>query len=994
MFTIIDVLTRAVGRMWSDKIGSLVGTEGELLSRQILEALANSVWQGIALSLVVWVVLRSLPSINSVTRHAVWLGTLVAIALLPVAGGQLISMSQPFDTGSGSVQAPTVVSGGHELTASPRSSTLLSRAPANPSASANRLQGSGEITEHPVISKKPLRVHVPTAAESVRPNTVPVTPLGTGARFNIQGGLWTVGLVLVWALIVIYRLCRLAGSLIGIRQLKRNSGPLAPRLEARLGRVVSRAHPRRAVALAYTDDLDVPAVLGLGTPTIVLPRAIISALSPEELDQIVLHELAHINRWDDWTQLGERLIAAFLFFHPALRMISKRLTLEREIACDDWVLSRQHNPKPYAICLSKLLELRLSPQRALPIPGAFLTKQQIVRRIEMILNKKRNANTRLSRTSVLLGALLLVAGVIQAAYMNPVIAVAAPPEPEPSARLVPVPQLPSAPTLAPIAPLAPLPSLRPVARVPYAVLAAPAAPVAEEPFALAYRYYAQAGTREEQRALMEDQRQAMREQQRELRNQQREIQRELREAQREARRDYSSYSRNRSSSGGSWNVFNNFDWGFNGTTITTDDDLTSFSWSRGSHRIRVELEGEVEFTKDDADIASIGGGGYFLIQEKKGRDSRELEVASNRGGSLEYYYFEQRREAEFDDEARAWLAEILPFVIRQSGMGAESRVHRLLGEGGVDRVLEEISLFDSDYGKRKYFGFLLSDDDFNAADAQKVFRHVGREIDSDYERAELLIRYAEYAHNDPNTLDAFMDAIRDIDSDYETRRVLSAIGTDRDLNEHYTSELLEIAGQMGSDYERAELLLELAQFSRDQPEIRKLYVDAVESISSDYEKRRVLTRLITPNMSDPEFIDRILVIARSIDSDYERAELLRELADRASDDNKLLRSYLDATMSIGSDYEKRRVLSALTFGDQLSDEMLLDLLDVAIDIDSDYEKAEFLIEFSRYYSGSESLKDAYADAADTIDSDYERDRVLAQLYRRDRKSRSSGRSTR
>ena len=993
MITIIEVLTRTAGRMWSDKISALVGLKGELLSGEILEALANGVWQGIALSLVVWIVLRSLPTINSVTRHAVWLGTLAAIALLPLAGGQLISMSQPFDSGSGPVQSPTVVSGSEDLTASHRSSTFLLRAPTTPPASANVLQGPGAITGYPVSSNTPVRVKVPNSTESVRLDTVPETPLGKGAFFNIQGGLWTVGLVLVWSLIVLYRLVRLVGSVVGIRQLKRNAGPLTPRLEARLSAVVSRAHPRRAVALAYTDELDVPAVLGLGTPTIVLPRAIISALSPEELDQIVLHELAHINRWDDWTQLGECIIAAFIFFHPALRMIRKRLTLEREIACDDWVLSRQRSPKPYAICLSKLLELRLSPQRALPIPGAFLTKQQIVRRIEMILNKKRNANTRLSRTSVLLGAFILVAGIMQAAYMSPVIAVAAPPEPEPSARLVPLPPLPSVPMLAPIVPFAPLPSLRPVSRSPYVILP-PVAPVADVPFSRAYKYYAQASALDEQRALMEEHRQAMKEQQKELRHQQREIQRERQEAQREARRAYSSYSRNRSSSGGSWNVFDNFNWGFNGTTITTDDDLTSFSWSRGSHRIRVELEGDVEFTKDDADIASIGGSGYFLIQEKQGRDSKELEVASDRDGSLEYYYFEQRREAEFDDDARAWLAEILPFVIRQSGIGAEARVHRLLGEGGVDRVLEEISLFDSDYGKRQYFGFLLSDDDFSAAEAQKVFRHVGREIDSDYERAELLIRYAKYAHDDPGTLDAFIDAIRDIDSDYETRRVLSAIGTDRELSEHYTAELLDIAGQMDSDYERAELLMELAEFSRNQPELQALYVDAVETIGSDYEKRRVLSRLLMGHLSDPDVIHRILEISRTIDSDYERAELLRELADEASDNDRLMQTYLEASMTIGSDYEKRRVLSALTFGDQLSDEVLFDLLDVAADIGSDYEKAEFLIEFSRYFTGSESLKDAYADAADTIDSDYERDRVLAQLYRRDRKSRSSKRGAR
>lgn len=976
MFTIVEILTRTAGKMLTDWTGTVIGTRIELLSGQILEALFNGVWQGIALSLVVWAVLRSLPAINSATRHAVWLGTLGAIALLPLAAGQLASESLPVNSSSSSALLSPAEPRSTILSPPVQTSAIVPRSPETRSLQANIVKDPGNSVTLPVPLATTEVAGLEGATKSARLESSPDATVAESSAWSIRGGSWTVGLVVVWALLVLLRLGRLAGSVAGVQSLKQNSTPLSPRLAARLNSVIAFAKPRRSVTVACTDELEVPAVLGLGKPTIVLPRTIISALCPEELDQIVLHELAHINRRDDWIQLGERVVAAFLFFHPALLLVSKRLTLEREIACDDWVLSRQHNRKPYALCLWKLLELRLKPQRALPVPGAFLTRPQIFRRIEMILNKKRNVNTRLSRTGVLAGALLMAAGIVQAAFMTPVIAVAAPPEPQPAARPAPVDPPPA------------LPSVRPVSRAPYALPALPVAPAARVPLASPdYGVYAQAGSKEEQRALMEEQRQLMSEQQRELRNQQREIREAQREARSEARRAKESYRRQGASSGSSWVLFDNFKWNFNGTTITTDDDLTSFSWSRGSHRIRVELEGEVAFTTDDADIANIGDGGFFLIQEHRGRDSKELEIASNRDGTLSYYYFEDRQEGEFDDEAKLWLAEILPFVIRQSGIGAKGRVDRMLSEGGVDLVLQDITLIESDYGQRLYYGFLLGADDFDPASAHKVFRQAGREIDSDYERAELLIRYAEYAHKDPKTLDAFVDAVIDIDSDYETRRVLSAIGTDRELSKHYTAELLDIAGQMDSDYERAELLLELAEFSRGRSDMTRLYVDAVETISSDYEKRRVLSRLLESNLSDMETIDRILAISRTIGSDYERAELLRDIADEASDNDRLMQSYLDASMTIRSDYEKRRVLSALSIGDQVSDELLLVLLDVAAEIGSDYEKAEFLIEYSRHFDDSEAMKDAYADVADTIDSDYERDRVLARLYRRDRKLR-------
>ena len=82
----------------------------------------------------------------------------------------------------------------------------------------------------------------------------------------------------------------------------------------------------------------------------------VKELSTAELNSILIHELAHLRRWDDWTNLGQQILKALLFFHPAVWWIESKLALEREMACDDAVLAKTANPRGYAQCLISVAE--------------------------------------------------------------------------------------------------------------------------------------------------------------------------------------------------------------------------------------------------------------------------------------------------------------------------------------------------------------------------------------------------------------------------------------------------------------------------------------------------------------------------------------------------------------------------------------------------------------------------------------------------------------
>ena len=167
-------------------------------------------------------------------------------------------------------------------------------------------------------------------------------------------------------------------------------------------------------------------VIGFMKPVIVIPLSLTRELTEEEFEQVVLHELAHVRRRDDWLKLAQKLIEAFLFFHPAVLWIGRRLNLEREIACDDSVISLTGRPRPYAACLIKLLELTSLRQSSLLAPGAVTIKRQISSRVEMIVDKRRNATLILSKAGLLIMLLAMTLAVAEAARMSPALALIQP----------------------------------------------------------------------------------------------------------------------------------------------------------------------------------------------------------------------------------------------------------------------------------------------------------------------------------------------------------------------------------------------------------------------------------------------------------------------------------------------------------------------------------------------------------------------------------------
>jgi beta-lactamase regulating signal transducer with metallopeptidase domain len=202
---------------------------------------------------------------------------------------------------------------------------------------------------------------------------------------------WSLYLFGAWATIALFGLARVAFGLLHLRSIRRNCEPVdLATLDPLVAQTLSDFRAVRSVALCVSEDLRVPTAVGFFKPSVVLPVWALTELPPAELNAVLLHELAHLRRWDDWTNLAQKLLRAVFFFHPAVWFVENRLSLEREMACDDLVLAQTSDPRAYAECLVSLAEKNFL-QRGLALAQAAVGRmRQTSLRVLQILDAGRS----------------------------------------------------------------------------------------------------------------------------------------------------------------------------------------------------------------------------------------------------------------------------------------------------------------------------------------------------------------------------------------------------------------------------------------------------------------------------------------------------------------------------------------------------------------------------------------------------------------------------
>jgi uncharacterized protein YjbI with pentapeptide repeats/beta-lactamase regulating signal transducer with metallopeptidase domain len=296
-------------------------------------------------------------ALDATARHTLWFGTLLAIALLPIAG-IVASVAQ-------ATRAPSPV--GLSQPAAARGASVARR----PSAAVS----AGSSVSGPA--------HNPAG----RLAAPPTGRLDATRLRNILGSITQGVAVLVLAALALGAVVGFAGlivSLARLRAVKRRSSPLDESLANDLPWLTAtRAGRETYLRLSY--EIETPVAIGFNRPVILIPTDLATHSGLVAIEDLVVHEHAHLRRYDDYTNLIQRLIERVFWFNPFVWIVGRRIALEREFAADDTVVARNIDSTRYAEALWRLAREMRMPAHALVAPGALFTRKQISLRIEALL---------------------------------------------------------------------------------------------------------------------------------------------------------------------------------------------------------------------------------------------------------------------------------------------------------------------------------------------------------------------------------------------------------------------------------------------------------------------------------------------------------------------------------------------------------------------------------------------------------------------------------
>lgn len=348
---------------------------------QLTWALVHFLWQGCAIAIIYAVVARALRRAPANVRYVGGVAALLAmIACLP-ATLRLLPPPVELPTPTASVDTTPLVA-----------TTDVSTMP-DASYSVEEPSDADVVKYAPpsIVASEPPPEPIP--AQSVGAVLLKTSPY--------VGPLYLAG--------VIAMLLRVAVGLWSGRRLRRDCEPIADSALAEVLRRNARRMGLRIVpAMAYCQRICVPVVVGVFRPMILLPASLASGLTLSQLETVLLHELAHVRRFDLAVNVFQRLVEALLFFHPAVWWVSRRVSLERENACDDAVLHLDHERVQYADALLRVAELCTNgriDRAALAATGG--NASQFRRRVLRLLGAAEKTPLRLTTSGVLMSVLLM-----------------------------------------------------------------------------------------------------------------------------------------------------------------------------------------------------------------------------------------------------------------------------------------------------------------------------------------------------------------------------------------------------------------------------------------------------------------------------------------------------------------------------------------------------------------------------------------------------------
>lgn len=220
------------------------------------------------------------------------------------------------------------------------------------------------------------------------------------------GGGWSLAISGIWATLTLLRASQLWMQAARLHRIWHNARPAVADPET-LALLRDRG---RSAQLCSSADVDSPCVIGFFSPRLLIPERLHPTLAETDLRQIVLHECEHLRREDDWINLLQKIGMALFPLNPALLWVDRRLSLERELACDAGVVASTGAPFDYARCLTRLAEHRLFGRSVGLSLSAWSRQPELTQRVLRLLRPMREMSSFHAKAVIALLGLGLAAG--------------------------------------------------------------------------------------------------------------------------------------------------------------------------------------------------------------------------------------------------------------------------------------------------------------------------------------------------------------------------------------------------------------------------------------------------------------------------------------------------------------------------------------------------------------------------------------------------------
>ncbi len=296
-----------------------------------------------------------------------------------------------------------------------------------------QVTGIAMVTLRPSVPIAPPAEPEPTPVTHIRPSSLietPTTPPVAASSENLEpesfrrdllpgnpsapsfpdllralGG----GAMVIWPLGMALLLARWCHGLCLVARLRRTAQPLdCMPMAGLLQKVRQVLGAAKLPPMATSEGLDLPVMVGLVRPLVILPENVQQTLDEQKLADVLVHECAHAVCRHQVVGLLQRLAALLFWPHPLVHLLNRELSRAREEVCDNYVIRRGDAPR-YARTLLELSELLVGVSPKPAALGLFHCRWRLEDRIAGLLDRRRKTMTGVNRWTVGLSAILLLA---------------------------------------------------------------------------------------------------------------------------------------------------------------------------------------------------------------------------------------------------------------------------------------------------------------------------------------------------------------------------------------------------------------------------------------------------------------------------------------------------------------------------------------------------------------------------------------------------------